>query len=149
MSFSDELFDKQFYLARAIMNCNDPIEIKKLFDEYILYAGQWDALFSTRKATNRLEAIHFVFSFFLELSGIADEAVAQGVRTPPTIESVARVLRLFPPLRKYCEDHFLNDGIIGALKYGESYAIGHDLVVPALKLLESELLSGSPPSEDK
>ena len=64
MSFSDELFDKQFYLARAIMNCNDPIEVKKLFDEYILYAGQWDELFSTRKATNRLEAIHFVFSFF-------------------------------------------------------------------------------------
>lgn len=149
MSLSDELWSRQFELVHKIMHSDDSSVIRKLFDEFTLYAGQWDALFSPRKVSNRLEAIHFAFSFFLELSGIADEAVAQGVRTPPTIESVARVLRLFPPLRKYCEHHFLNGGIIGALKYGESYVIGHELVIPALKLLESELLSGSFPSEDK
>jgi len=149
MSLSDQLFDKLFNLARAIMSCDDPIEVKELFDEYALYASQWNELFVSPKATNKLEAIHSVFSFFLETSGIADEAVVQGVRTPPTIESVARVLRLYPPLRKYCEDHFMNGGVVGALKYGESYTIGHDLVVPALKLLESELLSGSSPTDDQ
>ena len=149
MSFSDELFDKQFNLAHAIMNCDDPTDIRGLFDDFFFYALQWYELFAPHKVANNLKAQHFTFAMFLEAAGIADAAVTHGGRVPPTIVSVARVLRLFPPLKTYCEEHFLNGGVIGALKYGESYAIGHDLVVPALKLLESELLSGSPPSEDK
>jgi hypothetical protein len=29
----------------------------------------------------------------------------------------------------------LNGGVIGALKYGASYSYGHDVVIPALKLI--------------
>lgn len=135
MSYSDELFDKQSGLAHAIMDCDDPTEIKELFDEFFFYAFQWSELFVSPKAINKLEAIHAVFSSFLEASGFADEAFIQGVRSPPTIESVARDFRFFPQLKTYCEEHFLNGGVTGALKYGESYSFGHDVVIPALSLI--------------
>ena len=119
MSFSDELFDKQFDLARAIMSCESSTEIRELFDEFFFYAIQWYELFAPHKVENKLMALHFSFAMFLEAAGIADAAVTNGGRVPPTIDSVARVFRLFPPLKSYCEEHFLNGGVIGALKYGE------------------------------
>jgi hypothetical protein len=135
MSYSDELFDKQFGLAQAIMGCDDPTEIKELFDEFFFYSFQWYQLFAPHKVASKLKAKHFSFAMFLEAAGIADAAVTHGGRVPPTIDSVARVFRLFPPLKTYCEEHFLNGGVIGALKYGESYPFGHDVVIPALSLI--------------
>ena len=135
MSYSDELFDKQSCLAHAIMSCDDPIEISKLFNEYFICAFQWYDLFAPHKVANKLKTLHFSFAMFLETAGIADAAVTHGGRAPPSIDSVARVFRLFPPLKIYCEEHFLNGGVIGALKYGASYSYGHDVVIPALKLI--------------
>jgi hypothetical protein len=135
MSLSDQLFDKQFNLARAIMSCDDPTEVRELFDEFFLYVFQWYELFAPHKVANKLKAQHFSFAMFLEAAGIADAAVTHGGRVPPTVDSVARVFRLFPPLKTYCEEHFLNGGVIGALKYGESYPFGHDVVIPALSLI--------------
>jgi hypothetical protein len=135
MSISDQLFDKQSHLAHAIMNCDDSVEINNLFNDYFNCVLQWYELFAPHKIANRLKLIHFSYAFFLETSGIADEAVSHGYRPAPSIDSVAKVFRLFPPLKNYCEEHFLNGGVIGALKYGASYSYGHDVVIPALNLI--------------
>ncbi len=132
MSFSDELLDKQSHLAHAIMSCDDALEVKELFKEYCVCVLQWHKLFAPQKVTNKFQTQHSLFAMFLETAGIADEAVTYGYRVPPAIDTVAKVFRLFPPLKIYCEEHFLNGGVIGALKYGASYSHGHDVVVPAL-----------------
>ena len=91
MSFSDELFDKQSCLAHAIMCCDDPIEISKLFNEYFFCAFQWYDLFAPHKVANKLNTLHFSFALFLETAGIADAAVTHGGRVPPTIETRAKL----------------------------------------------------------
>lgn len=67
MSYSDELFDKQFGLAHAIMGCNDPTVIKELIDEFFFYAFQWYQLFAPHKVASKLLLVHLSMESHIHL----------------------------------------------------------------------------------
>jgi hypothetical protein len=137
MGYADELWMEQVQLVDAVMRANDSSTVNDLMCRYAVATQKYLSI-SNDAQMSKHSAVHAVLRFFLEQAGIADEGAVTGVHPVPSVESVANLLNLFPPLKQYCEDMYLNDGVVGALKYGACPVLGHEILLPALKLCSTE-----------
>jgi hypothetical protein len=137
MGYTDELWGEQVQLVEAVMHANDSTTINDLMCRYAVVTQKYLSICNVEQLTKH-GMVHAVLRSFLEQAGIADEGAVAGVHPVPSVESVANLLNLFPPLKQYCEDMYLNDGIVGALKYGASPVLGHEILLPALRLCRAE-----------
>ncbi len=135
MGLGDDLWMEQMQLADAVWHCNDSATMSDLMNKYALVTQKFLSI-GGNVSMSRSSAVHSVLRFFLEQTGIADDGAVPGVHPVPSIESVAKLFQLFPPLKQYCEDMYLNDGIVGTLKYGPFVSLGHEIVLPALDLCD-------------
>lgn len=133
MGYADELWMEQVRLVDAVMHCNDSAAMKDLMSQYALVTEKYLSSSGVTQL-NKTQTVHSVLRFFLEQAGVADEGAVAGIHPVPSIEKIAGLLSLFPPLKQYCEDMYLNDGVVGALKYGVVPKLGHEIVLPALAL---------------
>lgn len=137
MGYADDLWMEQMQLVDAVMRTNDSATVNDLMCRYAVATQKYLSISHVAQLSKH-STVHEVLRFFLEQAGIADEGAVTGVHPAPSVESVANLLNLFPPLKQYCEDMYLNDGIVGALKYGASPVVGHEILLPALKLCSTE-----------
>ncbi len=137
MGYADELWMEQVRLVDAVMHANDSTTVNDLMCRYAIATQKYLSICNVEQLSKH-GTVHAVLRFFLEQAGIADEGAVAGVHPVPSVESVANLLNLFPPLKQYCEDMYLNDGIVGALKYGASPVLGHEILLPALRLCRAE-----------
>ncbi len=125
MGLGDDLWMEQMQLVNAVWHCHDSATMSDLMRKYALVTQKFLSI-TGGAPMSKSSAIHAVLRFFLEQAGIADDGAVPGVHPVPSIDSVANLFHLFPPLKQYCEDMYLNDGIVGALKYGASVSLGHE-----------------------
>ena len=137
MGYADKLWLEQVQLVDAVMRANDSATVNDLMCRYAVATQKYLAI-SSDEQLSKHGTVHAVLKFFLEQAGIADEGAVAEIHPVPSVESVANLLGLFPPLKQYCEDMYLNNGIVGALKYGASPVLGHDILLSALKLCKAE-----------
>lgn len=135
MGYADELWMYQLRLVEAVFKCSDQEVMHDLMCKYAVVTQNYLSLGNAQKLS-KVSATHAVLRFFLEQSGVADEGAITGFHSVPSIESVAKILDLFSPLKRYCEEMYLNNGVIGALKYGSTPTLGHQIILPALSLCD-------------
>ena len=136
MSYSDVLWNDRCGLIDEMLQCSDPDAFKTLIATY-LESVQELMRFIDDESITGASLLHCGFSHLLEELGIAVHAEEYWIGRNSDVATLVKFFMFCSPLKRYCEEMYLNGGLIGILRYGSAPTYGHELVQSALKICSS------------